>query len=674
MFFGDSSYVQTLHNGDAVLLDGQVRIADTPVGCYYLDHNYIGLAVNIIEPDGWSSCSSTGTPTDTTNHGFAAGAWTVQAGVTTNWSAFNGLQVLGQLLGLAQEPFSLGPQDNHAMRLIQVNACAGRTSCTGNGDLQNCRLAAADTGATDCFVSPTIDYKAYIGQGFQNWSATLFSPPTISKSFGAATIPVGGTTTMSITIAFPNSNPANLTGIAFTDSLPSGLVVGNTPGVTGSCGGSVTATAASGTVSVAGGTLTPGGTCTITVNVKGKTAGVQNNSVTVSSTEGGTGDTATASITVVAPPTITKSFGAATIPLTGTTSLSFTVTNPNTTVALGGVGFTDNLPGGLIVATPNGLAGSCGGGTITATAGASSVSLSGATLAVSSSCTFSVYVKGTAAGVNNNSVTATSTNGGTGPAGTASITVVAPPTIAKSFTPATISVNGTSTLSFTITNPNATVALTGVGFTDTLPSGVFVSFPNGRSGSCGGGTITAVSSSDQVSLAGATLAASASCTFSLHVTSEAAGALVNTTDPVTSANGGTGTSATATLTVLAPDLAVTKRHSGDFTRGQTGVYTIFVSNVGPGSSSGQVKLVDTLPGFMSPVGVTAPGWACTFTSAQVTCVRSDGLATGGTYPTITLTVRNSVVGAGRWINVARLSGGSDDFNGNNVATDLTVVH
>src|SRR5262249_62101164 len=116
-------------------------------------------------------------------------------------------------------------------------------------------------------------------------------------------------------------------------------------------------------------------------NVQGTTAGVKNNSVTVSDTLAGTGNTSNASITVVAPASIQKSFGAAQIPLNGSTSLSFTITNPNLTVGLTGVAFTDTLPAGLVVSTPNGLTGTCGGGTITATAGSNSIILTARTIA-----------------------------------------------------------------------------------------------------------------------------------------------------------------------------------------------------------------------------------------------------------------------------------------------------
>jgi len=44
------------------------------------------------------------------------------------------------------------------------------------------------------------------------------------------------------------------------------------------------------------------------VNVTGTTAGAKNNSVQVTSTEGGTGNTSNATVTVVAPPVIIKAF------------------------------------------------------------------------------------------------------------------------------------------------------------------------------------------------------------------------------------------------------------------------------------------------------------------------------------------------------------------------------
>jgi hypothetical protein len=128
----------------------------------------------------------------------------------------------------------------------------------------------------------------------------------------------------------------------------------------------------------------------------------------------------------------------------------------------------------------------------------------------------------------------------------------AAPTIAKSFGSASIAQNGSTSLSFTLTNPNASGTLTGIGFTDTLPAGLVVSTPNGLTGTCGGGTITANASSAVISLTGATLAASATCTFSVNVTGITSGTKTNTTGAVTSVESGLGATASATITVAAP--------------------------------------------------------------------------------------------------------------------------
>src|SRR5262249_8325728 len=156
--------------------------------------------------------------------------------------------------------------------------------------------------------------------------------------------------------------------------------------------------------------------------------------------------------------------------------------------ALTGVAFTDTLPVGLVVATPNGLSGTCGSGTITAVAGSGSVSLSGGTLAMNGSCTFSVNVTATTAGVKNKTVTLTSVEAGTANTANATVTVsaVTPPTITKTFGASSIALNGTTTLTFALSNPGATT-LNNVSFIDTLPAGLVVATPNGLSGPCGNG-------------------------------------------------------------------------------------------------------------------------------------------------------------------------------------------
>jgi hypothetical protein len=62
-----------------------------------------------------------------------------------------------------------------------------------------------------------------LGAGIQTDLAQ--GPPIITKVFGATTIPVNGTTALTFIIENPNPPPLVLTGVAFTDALPAGLVV-----------------------------------------------------------------------------------------------------------------------------------------------------------------------------------------------------------------------------------------------------------------------------------------------------------------------------------------------------------------------------------------------------------------------------------------------------------------
>jgi hypothetical protein len=208
----------------------------------------------------------------------------------------------------------------------------------------------------------------------------------------------------------PN-NFASLTGVGFTDSLPSGLVVASPNGLTSTCGGAATANAGSGTISLSGASIAISGNCTVTATVTA-TEGIYNNSVQVTSTNGGTGNTATATLFVATPPNLSKTFGELSILPLSSTSLSFTLMNPNHIVTLDALTLSDTLPAGLVISTPSVVTGSCDGGAIIAPAGNNLITLSGASLAPQASCTFSVNVTsdGTVVGyVTNTTSTVTST-------------------------------------------------------------------------------------------------------------------------------------------------------------------------------------------------------------------------------------------------------------------------
>ena len=311
----------------------------------------------------------------------------------------------------------------------QIGAITATTTATGNPTVYF-RVFAA--GAQYSGSPPATTGTMYL-DNIQITGCPRPSVPTLSKAFSPTTIALGSASTLTFT--FANPNPSALTGVGFSDTLPSGLVINTPNGLTApSCttgtisGQTITATAGTSVISMSGATLSANASCSFSVSVRGNVAGqYQNISGSITSTQTGPNTTAsgygTASLTVVAPPVIAKSFTANPIFTGGTTSLNFSISNPNTSATLTGIGFTDTLPAGLVVATPNGLSGSCGGGAITAVSGSSTVSLAGATLTAGQSCTFSVNVTGNTAGLKTNSVTVTSTNGGTGNTSTADVLV-----------------------------------------------------------------------------------------------------------------------------------------------------------------------------------------------------------------------------------------------------------
>ncbi|MFJ4847838.1 MULTISPECIES: hypothetical protein [unclassified Streptomyces] len=125
-------------------------------------------------------------------------------------------------------------------------------------------------------------------------------------------------------------------------------------------------------------------------------------------------------------------------------------------------------------------------------------------------------------------------------------------------------------------------------------------------------------------------------------------------------------------TVPTPALAITKTHTGNFTQGRPGTYTITVGNTGSGPTDGSaVTVQDTLPPGLTARSITGTGWNCVL--ATLTCTRSDALAAGASYPPITLEVD---VSCGcdthhRITNTSTVTGGGDTTT--HSATDPTTI-
>lgn len=529
---------------------------------------------------------------------------------------------------------------NSAGAAINPFVMNGRTITFGAQDgtiTSNPRTLSSLTATTTYANNGTCglpQVSATLDNGTQNATVTVVCPPTISKAF-AANMATNGTTTLVFTITNPNTTVA-LTGIAFTDNLPAGLVVANPPPPVNNCGGTLTAANNATSIGLTGGSLAASGNCTITVTIRGTTEGTKLNTTNaISATESGTGTTSnTASVNVINAPSFSKAFSAAAIQVDGTATLTFNITNNSSLFALN-PSFTDTLPSGLVVATPPNVTGSCGGGTITATGGAGTVSLSGATLAAGASCSFSVQVTGTTAGVKSNSVQLSSMELGTGPTATASITVIAPPTITKAFSPASIALGGTSSVILTITNPNTTLALFNASFTDTLTN---MSAVGGEvDQSCAGSANFLAAGATSLSFGGLTIPVNGSCTLTFSITSSVEGVHPNTTSGVTTdqtpSAGPASNTANLTVTANAPTIAKAFGPASILV-GESSTVTLTLTNTNAVALT-NASFTDTL------TNMSAAGGAVTGTCAGTTPATLGAGATALSFSGITIPANGS---------------------------------
>jgi uncharacterized repeat protein (TIGR01451 family) len=231
--------------------------------------------------------------------------------------------------------------------------------------------------------------------------------PSLSKAFSPSIIGAAGTTTLTFTLTNPSGAPLD-NSVSFSDTLPSGLIVGTPATVGGTCVNAAAATSAS----AGGGTITvtnlivPAGAASCTVTVPVTNAEGQFNASCVSSPIAFTNDASnvssssvlkniTASCVTVLVPILSKAFSPAIINDGETTVLTFTLANPAGSPASSIVGFADTLPSGLMVASPPSVGGTCTNAiaATTATAGGGTVSVSSLEVpAGAASCTVTVNV------------------------------------------------------------------------------------------------------------------------------------------------------------------------------------------------------------------------------------------------------------------------------------------
>jgi hypothetical protein len=125
-------------------------------------------------------------------------------------------------------------------------------------------------------------------------------------------------------------------------------------------------------------------------------------------------------------------------------------------------------------------------------------------------------------------------------------------TISKNFNPDPANAGGISTLTFTLTNPNA-ASVSGLNFTDTLPTtpgAMTVANPtNASTSGCGSPTFAPVAGAGSISFSNGTIAANSTCTIKLNVTVPVTGTYTNTSSNLFINSLDTGNSTTDPLTV-----------------------------------------------------------------------------------------------------------------------------
>lgn len=380
--------------------------------------------------------------------------------------------------------------------------------------------------------------------------------------------PVAAGDTVSLRFTLTNLDMVNTaTNVAVTDDLAAALTGLNATSFNAAgstcddAGFSFSHAIPPGQISISNGTLAPGASCTsefvLAVPAGASEGNYTNTTSTITgqmlggavSGEAASDDLLISNIDV----SFSKTFTGAPTPAGSAVTLSFTLTNNNPDDAVTGLAFSDDLDAVITGLIATGLPANdvCGAGS--AISGTSLLTFSGGSLTAGGSCTFDVTLQIPANALPDTYTNTTSSLLASGLVITDPATAqleISPtlPTFSKAFNPTEIPTNETSTLTFTIDNSASGIATTGLDFTDVMPAGLVIATPGNASNTCTGGTLTAVSGTDTISYTGGTVAANATCTLSVDVTSAVGGVFVNLSGDLTSDFGNSGT-ATATLTV-----------------------------------------------------------------------------------------------------------------------------
>ena len=470
--------------------------------------------------------------------------------------------------------------------------------------------------------------------------ATVFSA---TKRFNGTTSTVtlseGTIATLSVTLANISANP--LTNVTLSDTFPidgtGQLQVASPANASTTCGGTITAVAGTSSLALNGATVPAranngtgaSGSCVLNVDVIGP-AGTYNNVAQLAATQTFANDTTgainpfntnNARLVYLSSLAATKSFTPSSVSTGGQSRVTVRLSNSGA-VALTNVSVTDPLPGGMVLANPVNASTTCAGSPVfsAATVGTSSLTLQGANIAGLGSCDVLFDVVATGGANWTNTIPSGSITADGGVRNVAAISAVLSnqsPTaisVAKATNPSTLTFPG-QTSELTLTFINGNLAVTNLSVTDFFTvdgrsgsplNGMAIAATPNASTTCVGGVVSAVAGGTEVSLNGVTMAANASCTVALNVTSTAVGGITNfiPISAITTDQGLTNSGQATTSLTTQSNIGVVKKFTPNVVKpGQRSRLRITFFN--PTTlPMANVSVIDTLP-----AGVTVPGGA-----------------------------------------------------------------
>jgi uncharacterized repeat protein (TIGR01451 family) len=539
----------------------------------------------------------------------------------------------GQLLTYTLGVSNAGPQGAPGVTITDtlpagvtfVSATASQGSCTEAAGSVTCAMGTVANGgnaSAEIKIRPqsqgTITNQATVTSdagdlNSANDSAsaqTTVDPASdleLTKTDSADPVLSGDQLTYSLSVH--NAGPSSTSGVALSDTLPAGVVLGTVTSTQGTC-------ISGSTVLCSLGSLANGATATVQITVTANAVGTLTNTASVlgMTADPETADNSASETTTVSPTanlSLTKTDSPDPIGAGALLTYSLAVHNAGPQDATG-VSVSDTLPAGVLFESATPTQGTCNesSGTVACALG---------TLANGADAGVEIKVRPQGGGdiVNQASVSSdladrvTANNSSNA---TTTVNAAADLSLTKSDSPDPILAGELLTYTLAVHNAGPSSA-TAVELEDTLPSGVTFESAVPTQGTCS-------ESSGTVTCALGTLADEADAGVEIEVRPQAGGTLTNeanVSSGVADPNSADNVASAETTVDPAADLSLTKTDSPDpVLEGHQLTYALTVSNAGPQATT-TTTLTDTLPAGVTFDSAVPTQGTCNEASGTVTC-------------------------------------------------------